>query len=97
MEATALETIIGGKGTRAIGATISVDNVKVKAVFVREDAPNLKLYRERYAGEVADTEVTADHFSGTTPKAGDLILGFGYNFKKVETGASGSVTLIFAE
>lgn len=97
MEATALETIIGGKGTLAIGAGVTKDNVKVKAVYVREDAPNLKLYRERYDGELADTEVTAQHFSGTTPKAGDLILGFGYNFKKIENGAIGSVTLIYAK
>lgn len=97
MEATALETIVGGKGTLCIGAGVVKDDVKVKAVYVREDAPNLKLYRERYVGEVVDTEVTSNHFSGTTPKAGDLILGFGYNFKKIETGVAGSVTLVHAK
>lgn len=97
MEATATEIAIGGKGTKALGAGQSLDNLNVKAVFVREDAANLKLWRERFPGETTDTEVTANHFVGTTPKAGDLILGLGYNFKKVETGAAGSVNLIYAD
>lgn len=97
MEATAAEIAIGGKGTLALGPGQSINNVNVKAIFVREDAANLKFWRERFPGESADTEVTAAHFLGTTPKGGDLILGQGYNFKRVETGAAGSVTIIFAD
>lgn len=97
MEANAEEIAVGGKGTRALGPNQSIDNVNLKAVFIREDAPNLKLWRERFAGETTDTEVTSAHFQGTTPKAGDFILGLGYNFKKVEVGATGSATIVYAK
>jgi threonine dehydrogenase-like Zn-dependent dehydrogenase len=92
--ATVQEVIIGGKGTICLGATKTLDDANAAAIYVREDAPNLQLFRERFEGETTDTEVTADHFDGTTPKAGDLIRGLGYNFKKIVVGAAGSVAVI---
>lgn len=97
MEANAWETAVGGKGTLALGANQSIDNAVIRAIYVREDAPNLQIFRERAPGEVADTDVTAAHFLGTTAKAGDLILGNGYNFKRVVVGNAGSVTIIRAK
>lgn len=90
-----IQDITGGNGTKSIGATKTVDNAQIAAIYVREDCPNLQIFRERYGNESSDTDVTASHFDGTTPKAGDYIRGFGYNFKKVVVGASGSVTLIY--
>jgi hypothetical protein len=92
---TIIEDITGGKGTKCIGPNKTVDGLNIAAIYVREDCPNLQIYRERTPGEGSDTEVTANHFDGTTPKAGDLIRGFGYSFKKIVTGSTGSVTLIY--
>jgi hypothetical protein len=96
MQANAIEIAVGGKGTIALGANQSIDNAVISAIYVREDAPNLQIFRERAPGEVVDTDVTAAHFVGTTPKAGDLILGNGYNFKRIVVGNAGSVTGIRA-
>lgn len=90
-----MQDITGGNGTKCIGANQNSDGVIVAAIYVREDCPNLQIFRERYTGEGSDTDVTAAHFAGTTPKAGDLIRGFGYNFKKIVVGSTGSVTLIY--
>jgi hypothetical protein len=92
---TIIEDITGGKGTKCLGANQTLDNVDVAAIYVREDCPYLAISRERYKGETSDTDVTGTHFIGTTPKAGDLIRGFGYSFKKIVTGSTGSVTLIY--
>ena len=92
---TIIQDITGGNGTKCLGANKTLDNVDVAAIYVREDCANLQIFRERFTGEGSDTDVTANHFVGTTPKAGDLIRGFGYNFKKIATGATGSVTLIY--
>lgn len=94
---TVFEDITGGKGTISLGAGQTLDNVKIAAIYVREDAANLALTRERYPNETADTVVTSTHFIGTTPKAGDVIRGKGYTFKKVVVGATGSITVILAE
>ena len=93
--ASDISLIMGGYGTKKIGAGVTIDNVEVAAVFVTEDAANLKLWRAPFAGETEIQEVTADHFNGTTPKAGDLIKGFGYNFWKVSVGSAGAATLIY--
>jgi hypothetical protein len=89
-----LEDITGGKGTVCLGPGETLDNAKIAAIYVREDCPNLVITRERFANETTDTNVTTAHFKSTSPKAGDLIRGFSYNFKKVVVGASGSITVI---
>jgi hypothetical protein len=90
-----VKDITGGQGTKCLGPSQTIDGVDVAAIYVREDCPNLVITRERFPGETTDTNVTADHFVNTTPKAGDLIRGFGYTFKKIVTGSTGSVTLIY--
>ena len=92
---TITQDITGGNGTKCLGATKTIDNVNVAAIYVREDCPNLAIFRERRPGESSDTNVTATHFDGATPKAGDFIRGFGYSFKRIEVGSTGSVTLIY--
>lgn len=93
--ASDISLIMGGYGTKKIGAGVSIDNAEIAAVYITEDAPNLKLYRAPYLSETEMQDVTSDHFNNTTPKVGDLIKGFGYNFWKVSIGASGAATLIY--
>jgi hypothetical protein len=93
--ASDISLIMGGYGTKKIGAGVTIDNVEVAAVFITEDAPNLKLWRAPFSGETGIQEVTTEHFNSTTPKAGDLIKGFGYNFWKIQVGSSGAATLIY--
>jgi hypothetical protein len=93
--ASDISLIMGGYGTKKIGANVTIDNVEVAAVYITEDAANLKLWRAPFANETEIQEVTNEHFNGTTPKAGDLVKGFGYNFWKVSVGSSGAATLIY--
>jgi hypothetical protein len=91
-----VKEIIGGQGTVFLGPNQTLDNVNAAAIYVREDCPNLAISRERVNAEASDTDVTSSHFFNTTPKAGDLIRGRGYNFKKIVVGSTGSVTVILA-
>jgi hypothetical protein len=94
--ASATELIMGGWGTKKIGANTSVDNAEIAGVFITEDVTGLKLFRAPQGNETTIQDVTTDHIhASTSPKAGDLIKGFGYNFWKVTVGSAGAATLIY--
>lgn len=96
MSNTPTEDIVGGKGTIFLGAGQTLE-ANISKIYVRENAPNLALFREKYTDETSFVNVTAEHYKGTTPLAQDIINGKGYIFGKVEVGASGSICVILAD
>lgn len=96
MSNTPVEDIVGGKGTIFLGPN-QIHEGNISKVVIREDAPNLVLFREKYPTETSFVNVTTAHFKNTTAKANDIVNGIGYIFGRVEVGSTGSVCVVLAD